>query len=260
MRLLRSTKASVDLTLTQVIGLVLAFLIVLLMIIILRGLTDTFAGTPDEGTTVQYNKLFQSIEILFNPLNQNVSCKLPIGYVEPGYAIVGFNKEGQANVAGRKGFLGNENYGYIEEHCGIDDDIYRPTKCYDKACLCLCYGGGGDITGDDCMGAACRRLPDDVRQLVTTYDGDPVDLVLYGESCWAGVNHDTIAGYTIQKDSSGLVHVRAVFGEQDFAAFTAPNCETILRNLKPVEQESKTKSGPDGPSIDETLDTIEVST
>jgi hypothetical protein len=228
-------------------GLLIGGFFLLILFIVMINLLGIF-DKADQGTVNQFNSLYDSIEVLFHPSNTEPACKLPIGYIEPNFAVVGFNEKGQLSSTEDET---DSNGEFIEEHCGIDDNIYKPESCFNDACLCLCSGGTGDVTGEDCSSATCKRLPGEVRQLVTDYDGSPVDLVLYGESCWSGSDHETLAGYTVTK-SNGLVTIKEYKDAPTFNALQLTDCDVLKKKFvktqaAPVEEKT-------GTAVTETLD------
>lgn len=218
------------------IGLVLGFLFIVLMILVLSKLTGMFTGPPDEGTQAMYNRMFNAIDAMMEPGNEVTACKILTGYIEPNYAIVGFNHD---SVIRREG----DGDRYIEEHCGpIDDNVYKPTNCFNLACLCVCNGGTGDISGDDCddSDATCRRVDPEILTFRTHYGSDEVDLVLYGESCWVGSDNDVMAGYVLRKTGSTIT-IDAVPDNDDIPSDMV-QCDQMLRELSRGQEEGEENS------------------
>lgn len=227
----RSKKGIVGLTLQQTIGLILAFMFILISVVVIAKMLHMFTGPPDQGTLQMYNRIFNSVDVMMNPANHNDTCKISTGYIEPNYAIVGFNKEGTPNSARQTGTRGDEEFGYIEEHCGIDDNIYKPRNCFNLACLCVCNGGSGDISGDDCSNsdATCKRVSPDVNDFKTNYGGRIVDLVLYGESCWQGSDNAVIAGYILRKQGTTIT-IDAVMDNAGMPS-GVPECDELVESF-----------------------------
>jgi hypothetical protein len=122
MKVFNSRRASVEMSLTQVIGMVLAVMLVVVSVAVISGLMNMLMKNPDEGTSEQYSKMVDAIEALYHPDNQNTSCRLELGYIEPDFAFVGFNKEGIPCVDCDAGET------FVEERCGWkDDNIESPT-------------------------------------------------------------------------------------------------------------------------------------
>jgi len=226
----RSKKGVFDLPLEQTVGLVLAVMFVILIIAVIAGLMRAFTAPPDQGTGVMFNKIFNGIKAMSSPANTNTSCKIVNGYIEANYAVVGFNKQGLANVKG-------ETDGFIHQYCGkIWDKVNRPTSCYDKACLCLCKAGYADTGGDDCMkkGATCLRF-DYVDQLTSSREGKPIDLVIYGKSCMLALEitktkYGVTGGYLINKNGNSY-SVESVTNEVMKTKNMTPDCVTLANSF-----------------------------
>lgn len=257
-RFLRSNRA-VELNLVELVGLIIAIMFIVLLVSVIAGLMNIFTGPPDQGTTTMYNKIFDSVEMMMDPANGNDSCKITSGYIEPNFAIVGFNMEGIKNAADESGDKGDEDYGYIEEHCGVEDNVYKPKTCMNLACLCLCNGGTGDISGNDCSGSSiCKRVSKKTVRFLSSYKNEPTDLVLYGESCWSGSDSGVIGGYLITRSPTRSV----VSSETDISDTTitvleiprntgelastvssilssVPECESLMRDLKSAKTVKK---------------------
>jgi len=148
------------------------------------------------------------------------------GYIKPNLAIVGFNNEANTRT--------DDGQGYIEEYCGIiAHNVHKPNTCLDRSCLCLCNGGSGDITGDDCSEseAICRRFDPQLHKFTTRINNDVKDLVLYGENCW-GFDNEVIEGYVLFRQGSGI-EIYAVMESEDMDRFSdVPQCEMIVRDFR----------------------------
>ncbi len=237
-----SRKGIVGLSLTQTIGLVLAVGFIIMSIVVVAGLLNIFTGPPDQGTVNMFGRIVGAVDVMMHPSNTNDSCKILNGYIEPDFAVVGFNKQGESNADHKTGDPDDEDYGYVEEFCGvIDDDIYKPSSCLDTACLCLCNGGAGGVSGDDCKDpddSQCRRVSREVRRFVTLDDdGDEIDLVIYGESCW-GWDNDVIAGYVVKKKTGNVISVEPVMTQEEMNSTyrNIPECEDMVRDFRRGEE------------------------
>jgi hypothetical protein len=181
MKLFSSRKSQVELSLQQVIGLVIAIIIVLASLGLFFGLMNIFVGPPDSGSVRTLNIIMSSVEALHDPHNTNTSCSIQAEYIEGDWSIVGFNTEGI--MSGTKSSIRNKRYpskvgeDSILETCGDNDEIEKPPACGNGPCICLCEGGGatgaGDVDGDDCResNAICRKIPSKVKKqgLTTLY-------------------------------------------------------------------------------------------
>ena len=240
------------LTLKQIIGIVLAIVVVISTFNLFSGLLGWFSGPPDEGTKVTYEKMFAAINALYDPKTKITECFLAHGYIEPDYAIVGFPKSGG-----------------VEESCGaIDDDVNRPRKCGMNSCLCVCNGGYGDIEDDDCAQSTstCKQLSAKVTDLETKYDGEMVDMVLYGESCITGSDSKVIVGFKITKNN-GKIEIYEVKNKKDFENKAwypkgkPISCDVLVNDLKKKKTKAATAAkaatkttSPQGGSVTEQVE------
>ncbi len=214
MKLFSSRKSQVELTLQQIIYLVIAIVIVLATLMFFTGLMNIFLGPADSGSEATLNFIYETINSLHNSKNHNTSCVLKASYIEGDWSIVGFNADGQrsADNSDITCAIGKD---CIEEQCGtVDQNVEKPSSnCGKGPCICLCDGGGatgiGDVEGDDCKesNAICKKLPqnmfkrfymdDDNRKICP---GGLCDLVMNGESCW-GTNRKVAYSIVIKKGS-----------------------------------------------------------
>ncbi len=247
--LFSSKKGIVGMSLQQTIGLILAIMFIILSVVVIMGLINVFTAGPDEGSTARFNEIFDAVELMLSDANTNLSesCKIKNMYIHPGFAIVGFNKKGMPNEAGEYGKEGDENYGFVEEHCPPDppnllrnymwDDIYKPKSCLDRGCLCLCPASG-DVDGDDCKdsGAQCRRLNAGFQNFIMTNpekNNMKIDLVIYGESC-LGSNLNVIPGYVIKLHTKTMIEVNPILDikvfQKDYAGIL--ECKDLITKLR----------------------------
>jgi len=228
-----SKKGSVELSLEQTIGLILAIGFILLSIAVIVGLMKAFTSPPDQGTTKMYSRMYDASLAMLNPANLNDSCKISRGYIDTDYAIVGFNPEGTPNKKGEIGTKGTEDYGLVRETCGwfSDKPVYKPTSCFNKACLCLCRTGTGSLGKDGCKDkqSRCMRL-DAAQRLITYFKNSDKDLVLYGKSCILGSKHNVIAGYVIKKKGDSL-SINEVLTNEEMKQYNYPECDDIAKSF-----------------------------
>ncbi|MFH1063794.1 MAG: hypothetical protein V1729_01800 [Candidatus Woesearchaeota archaeon] len=266
--MIRSKKGIVEMSLQQTIGLVLAVLFIILSVIVIMGLINVFTAGPDTGSIATFNEVFDAAEVLLSPENTNLSqsCKITNRYLDPSFAIVGFNKKAISNQARETGDEGDDDYGYVEEYCGTtDNNIYKPSSCLDRACLCLCKGGMGDITGDDCKesGAQCKRLDAGFQDFIMTNptkNNKKIDLVIYGESCWLGSDLKVIPGYILKLQTKTRIEINPILSQTVMQSEYGdiPECKDLIKKLrqpaaaaaKPAESTAK----PEGSSLDEAME------
>ncbi|MFC1742286.1 hypothetical protein ACFL3V_07160 [Nanoarchaeota archaeon] len=178
MRSFPSRKAQVELSLQQIIGLVIAIIIILATVAFFMGLMNIFMGPPDSGSLRTWNLAYEVIESLYDKRNLNTSCYISAGFLKEDIGIVGFNADGMA-AAGNDGIICEMGENCIEETCGaFNENIEKPNSCGTGPCLCVCDGGMGDLTDDDCKasGAKCQKFPSsigfDVMYFVDTDDDE----------------------------------------------------------------------------------------
>jgi hypothetical protein len=169
MRFFNSRKAAVELSLQQIIGLVIAVVVVLATVGLFFGLMSIFTSPPGSGSAATLNIVYEISAAMFDPHNQNTSCFLRAEYVQVDWTIVGFNSDGV--LSGTVSSIMEDrltcsvNNDCVYENCGDNDEIEKPSSCGNGPCLCLCEGaalaGVGDVDGDDCKesGAVCRKFP-----------------------------------------------------------------------------------------------------
>ncbi|MBT7903495.1 hypothetical protein HN587_06550 [Candidatus Woesearchaeota archaeon] len=194
-------KAQVEMGIKPLIGLILAALIIVGTIGLFTGLLKIFTKDADAGSSATLKKFHRSMEALANPSHEYTSCGFMNYYVEADFAILGFNSEGVVSNTEDDLFNG------IEEYCGAaEDDNDKPLgKCGSKACLCLCDGGVGDISGDDCDSGTCLKLSASISYF-NFYPGQTpdkkTDLVVYGEYC-GGTDKNVQEAMFIEKVKRG---------------------------------------------------------
>lgn len=219
MRFFPSRKSQTELSLQQIIGLVIAVVIVLATVALFISLMMIFVGPPDSGSVRTLETLYKTVLAFDNPHNQNTSCFIRAEYVGEDWSIVGFNADGVQ--ASDNSFFCSIGADCIEESCGHDDNVKKPGACGNGPCLCLC-NGGGDVDGNDCQetGSVCRKIPRNAGfdqffypinadedgeygfQLISGSDECYVhetlpggrntglcDLVIRSESCWLQMDH-----------------------------------------------------------------------
>ncbi|MBN1544063.1 hypothetical protein JW898_01220 [Candidatus Woesearchaeota archaeon] len=220
MRFFPSRKAQTELSLQQIIGLIIAVVIVLATVGLFISLMMIFSGPPDSGSVRTLDLLHKTVLAFDNPRNLNESCYIRAEYVSEDWSIVGFNADDVR--AADNDFKCKLGGNCIEESCGHDDDVIKPGACGKGPCLCLC-NGGGDVDGNDCQetGATCRKVAvnagfdqfyypisadEDGEYGLQLITGDPecrvwvtlpngrrsglCDMVIRSESCWLQNNHN----------------------------------------------------------------------
>ena len=263
----RSKKGVIEEVPTQTIGLILALFFVILSTVVIVGFIKYFSGPPDQGTINTYNRMYSSIEAMMNPANKNESCVLHPAYIEPDYAIVGFNKKGTVRGIVTPGSEKEheDDWTYTEEHCGaIKNNVDRPTACLEQACLCVCNGGAGDISGDDCKSeATCKRFGNHVKQLFANIEKGGVigssqtmtfDLVIYGEGC-SGADKNVIVGYLLKKTSDSI-YVEEIKTSKELQQLQAgkPDCEKLSQGFTTTGgQQTSAEAKPSGEVLQENI-------
>jgi hypothetical protein len=237
-----SKKGVVGISLEQIIGLILALLFIILLTVIIAGLLRMFTKSADQGTVTMYEKISDAVTALTKEGSQHDSCRILVGYIEPDFGMVGFNREGEPNTQGRTGTRGGEDWGFVYETCGWDDAINKPLACLNEACICLCNGGVLDITGDDCKtDTRCRRF-ESVSRFTTKRNGNTVDMVLYGEGC-AGGDNRVIAGYLVRRQAGGI-EIESVMSSREMEQYTEiPDCAALIRESSREERQQREAQG-----------------
>ncbi len=239
-------KGFIDVSLEQTIGLVLAVGFILLSVAFIMNLMNNFAGKPDQGSEASFDRLGAAINTLFAKSLEDptkvYACKIQNGYIKPNFAIAGFNKDGEKNVAGQTGTKGNEDWGYIEETCGKDDKVYKPSDCLGFACICLCNGGSGDITGNNCKEKAkCSRLPASIKTIYSEQDGAIIDAVFYSEKCnFKGSDKKVISGYYLELSTSSALKINEILTNDEYVGEKYKNfglCDELLTQPEPAKEE-----------------------
>ncbi len=233
---------------TQAVGLILAVGFLLVSAAAVGRLVGVFTKPVDQGSINTFNKLVNSVEILLDSDIQEDACKIQAAYVDVKYSIVGFNKQGIPNAAGQMGSRDAPNWGYVEENCGpIADDIFKPRQCLDRSCLCLCNGGRGDVTGNDCKDptSTCKTVSSEIQRFRTVQEGGQVlDLVMYSKACFFGGAHKVIAGYIVRKKDTGrTIEIHQILSGEEMEEYEhIPDCESIIREERIRETLAETES------------------
>jgi len=127
MKLISSKKGEegTSFSLTQLIGIVIAILVVVGIYGLTAGIYSLFyADKVHQGTDVAFEELVKAIE-------DAEDGDLPIVvsyYIEDGFKIVGFNRKDS----------------YALDSCWRDSKEAKPAECGDSACLVLCGEEEGD--------------------------------------------------------------------------------------------------------------------
>ncbi len=173
---IKSKKAGIEISWMEVLGLILAMLVVLLFLRIGYGLWALFWGGVDQGTIQTFEDLNQKIKSLKETDQHSL-------YLKNGFILVGFNK-------------GSKSTQYacnIPGYFGYRDSV-RPPTCQgdstnpDPACLCICEEKS---FGNPCNPAQKCQKFDNIEQFYTSYNENDnnfgkanpngEDLVLFNE-------------------------------------------------------------------------------
>jgi len=216
---------------------------------------NTFSGKPDQGSEANLNRIESAINYIIakgaaEP-GKIHACKIQTGYIKPDFAIVGFNKDGEKNAAGKTGTKGNKDYGYVEESCH-SQDVYKPSNCLGFACICLCDGGTGDITSNDCKSdeAKCVRLPASITQLYSWPAEGIKDMVFYGERC-SGGDKNVITGYYLELSTQSILQISEIQTYEEYISGKyrdLPLCQDLLKPK--VEKKEETARDESTPKIE----------
>ena len=102
------------------------------------------------------------------------------------FAIVGFDKDSKD----------------ASEDC-VDETILKPRSC-GGACICLCDGGIGDVSGDDCKPEDCKPTTDfEVFQYPKSEEPGFGNLVIYNKNC-GNIWREGTNSYLLEKEDKTL--------------------------------------------------------
>ncbi|MBI5880570.1 hypothetical protein HZB90_00395 [archaeon] len=262
-----SRKAQVDLSLQSLVGIIIAIVVILISVALFISLMNIFISPPDSGTAATFNRVYDSVAALYDPHNTNTSCKIVGEYLGEDWSLVGFNADGV--IAADNNFACKVNEDCIEESCGHDDNVQKPSSCGTGPCLCVC-DGGGDVDGDDCKesGAVCKKFPRDSGfdrfyfPLGTSENECGIedtlpngklyelcDLVIRSESCWQQKNYGVKYTLVIMKRRrSGSLKDQIVMDITSDARVTYPEitvtCTQLLNDLKNIRGAAPTPVTP----------------
>ncbi len=165
-------KAQAELSLQQIIGLVIAVGIVLATLALFIGLMNIFIKPPSSGTAASVQTVADIVQALYDPANKNDSCYIYNFFIEENWAIAGFNADGvHSKTADIDCEAGDE---CIEERCcnGNCNNVIKPPVCGKGPCVCVCnvctasVGGActGSLGGKDCLkkGSVCRPFDENI--------------------------------------------------------------------------------------------------
>lgn len=171
-------------TIKEIIGLLLALGAIILLLPIIAAIVSMILPNADQGSIESLNYLDRSIKALMNSTEQK--CFIPI-YIQPNRVFVGFDSGSRDTADPCSTILGSTIKKPLPL-CGVD------------ACVCLCDGGSGSISQDDCLSAIqCYSYKKILQFRTRDNEGKILDMALYGESCWFGVNEG--AGSTVIEKS-----------------------------------------------------------
>jgi len=274
-------KASVDQSISTIVGAVIAIILLIGISALIFSIVGVFTDKPDQGTINNYNKVVEGINTLFAKEYSDkdyMACYIPLGYIKPNWAFVGFPKAPSKTTQGGKRFLGEEfddcvsSKCEIKEHCGVSESVVKPRKCSYNACLCLCNGGVGDVSGDDCFKDQCIKFTNKIEGMVRLEPQEGgykrTDFVIYGEECGTGKDRKVLDSYVLVKSSNLLEIIEMkkpidrkkyediLIGEiGDYKSFldeyekVIPTCQQLKKGLQPkkttTQKSVTTTSEPD---------------
>jgi len=126
--MINSKKGTEGLTLTQIIGIVMAVIGVIALTLLIVRLSKPFFGKQDyDATKNNFDELTDKVqELLDNKKDFAVERNFPY-FIDKNYVLIGFDKDWDEDV-------------YID-NCirtkEIEQKAFKPSRCSDKACLCL---------------------------------------------------------------------------------------------------------------------------
>lgn len=293
MKLFSSKKGDLGLSLNeQIIGLVLAFALILVTLSLFFGLLNIFTAKADPGSINSFNNVYGAVNALYDEENTHQACWIPGHFLKADWAVVGFNAD--CVQTADYDFYCVHGDECVEEQCsGLfsgESNIDKPSWCGTGPCICLCNGGVvGDIDGDDCAedNSKCRKFPPDSK-FSTFYFIDPdegecersagvlgldrpgslCDLVIDSEDC-SGRNRGVIYAVVISRSRSvspvkpgcGLDsgHDAVVFDlvktEREFKSAYGEGmieCSKLMRELMKAPEKSGKPAGEDSEDPSET--------
>ena len=190
MRAKKRLERNGDITIKEIIGLLLAIAAILILLPVIASIVGLVLPSADQGSLESLSYIDKSINALMD--STETRCFIPI-YVQPDKAFVGFDS-------------GSKD---VTEPCGlVHTKVRKPVqKCGIDACICLCDGGMGDLSSNDCLQPLECYTYDDLMQIRTRDDkGKVFDMVLYGESCWLGSNQEVkLAIIEKSRNAAGVV-------------------------------------------------------
>jgi hypothetical protein len=235
MRLLSSKKGDLGLSLQQIIGLVLAFAVILMTLGLFFGLMNIFTAKADPGSIKTFNGIYDAVGALYDERNTHEACIIKSEFLKADWAVVGFNSDCVRTAD--NDFYCEHGKDCAEEQCRslsspADSNIEKPSWCGTGPCICLCNGGVvGDVSGNDCAEDTknCRKFPPDSKfsafYFINPTEGkcnDPdfnnnnnpgilginrpgsyCDLVINSENCdFVGTDRGVVYGLVISKTTS----------------------------------------------------------
>lgn len=126
----------------EVIKLFWAGIVILVIFVVAIALMNLIISPADSGSKASYTRVIDSVAALYDERTEESYCVLQGFYLEPNWALVGFNADGvlSANNDELKCERGND---CTLEWCGwfgIGSRITKPDNCGTVPCICLCEG------------------------------------------------------------------------------------------------------------------------
>ncbi|MBW2967062.1 hypothetical protein KY362_01105, partial [Candidatus Woesearchaeota archaeon] len=225
------------------------------MIGLLVALFGVFTGGAHGGSRNTLTSVYNAADALYDDRNEHESCKMQF-FVEPNWALVGFNAHGVSNADRRRTCQTGEDC--AAELCGRVQWIHKPAACGRAACLCLCPEGGvagyGDVDGDDCSesNALCRYFSPNIgfNTLYRKHEGRNVDLAVSGEACnIVGTNREAAYGLVLSKGAAATqggteaLIVELVPGSQMRSTYAStPECSTVVSAVNTFRRQAERTS------------------
>ncbi|MEK6886666.1 MAG: hypothetical protein AABW88_02430 [Nanoarchaeota archaeon] len=141
-------KAALNISLMEIIGLIIGSLVIITLIFFVMGITDLFKNNPEQATYDNYDVLISSVNDLVKgqagdslnefpdkkieivPAQENaVQVTIPL-YIQEGFGIVGFDRE-EIRIKNCAGVQ-------------VKSPLKKPEMCSKIPCLCL-YKQGPEV-------------------------------------------------------------------------------------------------------------------
>ena len=175
-------KAQLIMGLKPITGLIMAIIVIIATIGFFYGLSGIFGGGPDEETSSAFSRFMESVEIV---AKADEPCYFT-GSWDIDFAIVGFDK----------------NEKEVIQECDRAAPVFKPKSCV-GACICLCDGGTGDVSGDDCKPEDCKPMTEFEEFKYPSHGDDGAtlgNLIIYNKACGGTVWREGTNSYLLEKD------------------------------------------------------------